>query len=200
MRRQYSQPPIFEREAADVLDPLRILAALAETAGSWQSPRQLRSRRRQAADRHHRSPVRLRCGDGRADSEQRPGAEPAGQFLVRQAGRPGAQSPDRHCPRNRGGGRRGRAGARPRGGGQASAAHPDRSGGARLPGWQRLGRLPGERRRVRRRTASRPAKCAEAAGADLHAGGQGRDGPPRREHHLCRCRSAYRQRIGPADP
>ena len=79
---------------------------------------------------------------------------------------------------------RARPGARPLDAGQAAEAAADRGGRARLPRRQRLEGIPGERRGLRRAAAAGPAQRVEAAGADLHAGDQGRDGRPRREHRL----------------
>ena len=66
---------------------------------------------------------------------------------------------------------------------------PDRVRRARLPRRLGLEGLPGDGRDLRPHAAGGPARVRQAAGADLHAGDEGADGP-RREHHARRRRQS----------
>src|ERR1700733_447695 len=112
---------------------LRVAPARLEEDPPGKGARHLRCRCGAHADRHHRSPVGVRCRVAGPYSVQGRGPHANLVVLVRQDPAPGGQPPlhpsDRECR-----GRRRRAGAagRPVHGGKEAAGAADRSGGARL--------------------------------------------------------------------
>ena len=150
---------------------LKSLAAARQRQGAGQ----LCGRRRPPADGDQRPAVGLRRGDGRADPRQGQGAQHAGAVLVRPAVGHRAEPPDRHRAGDGGRARRGRAGARPR---RWSCGACSRCWSRRWCG----ATSPAPAARSTRRSGSvcgialPPGlqQAAEAARADLHAGGQGR--------------------------
>ena len=116
-------------------------------ARARQGARQLRRRQRPHPDGRQRPAVGLRRDHGRADSGQGRNAHADGAVLVRQAGPPVPQPPDRRGARERGDAGRSAAGHGPLDAGQAAQADSGGGRGARLPGRQRLEGVPGHRSR-----------------------------------------------------
>ena len=137
---------------------------------------------------------RLRRRHGRADSRQGPSADADGAVLVR--------APRRTSCRTTSPATIPEASSRPTSASRCAAARCWSSACKPLPieavvrgylagsGWKEY---QAERRGVRRDAAAGPAERVKLPAADLHAGHQGRDGRPRREHRL-RARGRDRRR------
>ena len=144
---------------------------------SGQSPRHLRLRR-SPADRRDRSHLRVRLRARLRHSRQGQGPHAALGVLVRADARDRRRiTCSRPTSRDYPGGRARRRRACCAGRSmlvRADRAAADRMRRARLPVRLRLEGLPGDRRGLRHHAAAGPARVGSAAGADLHAGDQGR--------------------------
>ena len=149
-----------------------------------------------AAHRRHRSHLGLRLRARLRHSRQGPGADAAVGVLVRPHRRhrpqPRASAPmstpsPPRCAAHR------RPAARPRDAGAQDHAAAGRVRRARLPVGLGLEGLRRHRRGLRHRAAGRPARIGPPAGADLHAGHQGRFGA-RPQHQRGRGRRGRRRR------
>ena len=165
--------------------PLRDLASLAAADRARQGARELRGRQRSHADGRERSAQRLRRRHGRADPGQGPRPDArwrcSGSRASATSCRTTSPATIRESVVAR---RRARAGARPLDAGQAPAPLPIEAvvrGYLAGSGWKEY---QASGAGLRRDAAAGAEQRVEAAGADLHAGDQGRDGRARREHRL----------------